>query len=109
MKSPAPSDASPFLLALTQAGADVLVAVKVVPGASRSRVAGMLGDRLKVAVAAPPEDGKANQALCALLGEVLGVPAKRIQVTAGQSNPRKTVRISGLTAPEAATRLSESA
>ncbi len=84
---------SVFLPALAQAGPDVLIQIKVVPGASCEKVCGMLGDRLKVAVAAPPEDGKANQALCALLAKVLGVGAKSLEVTAGHTNPRKTVRV----------------
>ncbi len=85
-----------FLPALSQSGPDVLIQIKVVPGASRERVMGMLGDRVKVAVAAPPEDGKANQALCALLAKVLGVGAKSVEVTVGMTNPRKTVRVMGV-------------
>ncbi|HSD71700.1 MAG TPA: DUF167 domain-containing protein, partial [Thermoanaerobaculia bacterium] len=46
--------------------------IKVVPGTSRSEIVGALGDRLKVRVAAPPERGKANDALVALLREWLG-------------------------------------
>ncbi len=91
-----------FLPALTQSGPDVLIRIKVVPGASRERVMGMLGDRVKVAVAAPPEDGKANQAICALLAKVLGVGTKSVAVTAGMTNPRKTVRVAGMTVGEVA-------
>ena len=49
--------------------------MKVVPGASRTRLAGQLGDALKVAVAAPPEAGKANAALIELLAQVFAVEA----------------------------------
>ncbi|MGB9626422.1 MAG: DUF167 domain-containing protein, partial [Phycisphaerae bacterium] len=45
----------------------VEVAVKVVPGSSRDRIMGVLGDALKIAVAAPPEKGKANQAVIEVL------------------------------------------
>ena len=49
------------------------LSVKVVPGASRDRVAGMLGDALKVQVSAPPEAGKANKAVLRVLAEFLNV------------------------------------
>lgn len=68
--------------------------LKVVPGASRSAIAGELGDRLKVKVAAPPEDGKANAAVCAVLGKWLGAP---VEVIAGHGNPLKTVLARGVT------------
>ncbi|MCC6683238.1 MAG: YggU family protein [Phycisphaeraceae bacterium] len=74
----------------------ILLHVKVVPGASRSSVAGVLGDRLKLRVAAPPEDGKANAAVVDLLSAVLGVPARDIELIAGHSRPQKTLRITGL-------------
>ncbi len=71
--------------------------VKVVPGASRTKIAGMLGDRLKIAVAAPPEAGKANRALCGHLAEVLRVALRDVEVVEGHTQPRKTVFISGAT------------
>ncbi len=82
--------------AVGSCGEGVLLRVKVVPGASRSRVVGMLGDRLKVAVAAPPEGGKANKAVCKLIAEVLGLPVRDVVVSAGTSNPQKTLVITGL-------------
>ena len=48
------------------------VRVKVVPGAKQEGVAGVLGDRLKVRVRAPPEDGRANAAVCALVQRLTG-------------------------------------
>src|SRR5690554_3006126 len=50
------------------------IAVKVVPRASRDEVVGWLGDRLKIKIAAPPQDGRANDALEAFLAERLGLP-----------------------------------
>lgn len=64
--------------------------VKVVPGASRSVVAGVLGDRLKIRIAAPPEDGRANRALASLLGELTGCSCT---VVAGHGSPQKTVLV----------------
>lgn len=74
--------------------------LKVVPGASRSAIAGELGDRLKVKVAAPPEDGKANAAVCAVLAQWLGAP---VEVIAGHGNPLKTVLAKGVAAVPALT------
>jgi uncharacterized protein len=70
------------------------LAIKVVPGASRSAIAGVLGDRLKVRVAAPAEGGKANRALVRLLAEWLGV--REVEIIAGGSSAEKTVRVTGL-------------
>ncbi len=79
----------------------VRIAVKAVPGAARSRVVGALGDALKAQVAAPPEGGKANAALCELLAAAFGVPARAVQVVAGAGSARKVVAIAGLDAARA--------
>jgi uncharacterized protein len=71
------------------------LSIKVVPGASRSEVAGVLGDRLKVRVAAPAEGGKANRAVVEVLREWLGV--RGVEIVSGSSSPEKTVRVAGLT------------
>jgi uncharacterized protein len=76
-------------------GDDVLVWVKAVPGASRDEIAGVLGGRLKVRVAAPPEGGKANRAIAMLLARAIGVKTGQISIESGQSNPEKIVRIAG--------------
>jgi uncharacterized protein (TIGR00251 family) len=78
------------------------LAIKVVPGASRTEIAGVLGKRLKVRVAAPAEGGKANRALVRLLGEWLGV--RDVEIVAGESSAEKTVRVVGASRiPEAPT------
>lgn len=71
-------------------------AVKAVPGAARDRIVGLYGDALKVQVAAPPEGGKANARIEAVLAEALGVPARSVQVVTGHSSPRKVVAVAGL-------------
>ena len=82
------------------APADKLITlhVKVVPGASRNRVAGRYGDGIKIQVAAPPEKGKANQAVIAILADWLGVKAALIEISAGLTQPRKTVQLRNLAA-----------
>lgn len=80
---------------LKSVGEGVEITVKVVPGASRDRVAGLLGDALKIQVSAPPERGRANTAVEALLANALGLPARDVSVIRGTTSPRKTVLIRG--------------
>ncbi len=80
----------------------VEISVKVVPGASRDRLAGPLGDALKIQVSAPPERGKANAAVEVLLSKSLGISAKAVSVVRGLNSPRKTVLAQGLTVAAAA-------
>ena len=81
----------------------------MVPGSSRDRVAGWLGEALKVRVAAPAERGRANAALEAALAEALGVPRSAVRVVSGRSSPRKVVEIASLSEAEVRRRLSEAA
>lgn len=83
---------------VSETGDGVQFAVKVVPGASRDRIVGLVGDALKVQVAAPPERGKANDRLCAVLAAALAVPARAVTVHAGHGSPRKVVRVAGVDA-----------
>lgn len=78
---------------LQQDGADVLLRVKAVPGASRDALRGRLGERLKIAVTAPPEGGQANAAIIRLVAATLGVSARSIIIETGHSSPLKTLRI----------------
>lgn len=83
------------VIELTVEDGAVLLPVKAVPGASRTRLMGELNGRLKVAVSAPPEKGKANKAIVALIADALGVPRRDVEVVAGLTNPFKTIRIDG--------------
>jgi len=68
--------------------------VKVVPGSSRTAVAGEMSDgTLKVNVAAPPEKGRANEAVCELLAKHYGVPRNAVTIVTGHLSARKLVRI----------------
>ncbi|MDG2476736.1 MAG: DUF167 domain-containing protein [Phycisphaerales bacterium] len=71
---------------------DTLIRIKAVPGASRNEVGGPLGDRLKVRISAPPEGGRANQAICRMLSKMLGFP---VTIEAGHGSPLKTARVHG--------------
>lgn len=80
----------------------VRIALKVVPGSRRDQIVGRLGDRLKVKVAAPPEDGRANEAVCALIAAALGVKARDVTIVAGHTSAEKTVRVVGRSAADVA-------
>ena len=82
-----------------------VVAVKVVPGASRRRIVGPLGERLKVAVRKPPEKGAANQAVAALLAKALAVRASDVEILRGGVSPQKVFLVRGLGAGEDRQRL----
>jgi uncharacterized protein (TIGR00251 family) len=70
--------------------------LKVVPGSSRDEIVGWLGDSLKVKVKAPPEKGRANEAVVALLAERLGTDASSIAVVSGHSSPAKVLEVDGM-------------
>lgn len=82
-----------------------IIAVKAVPGASRDEIVGPLGDRLKVRVAAAPEGGKANKAICALLAKALGVRERDVSIIDGASSSEKRVRVTALSAADVRERL----
>ena len=81
------------------------ISVKAVPRAARDEIVGWLGDALKVRVAAPPQDGRANAALELLLAAALGLRRGAVRVAAGHGAARKRVEIDGLDRGEIERRL----
>lgn len=86
-------------------GRRLLLEVHATPRASRTRVAGVHGGRLKVQLAAPPVDGAANAELERFLAAELGVPRAAVEIAAGHGGRRKTVVVSGLGLEAAMARL----
>ncbi len=80
----------------TRAGG-VRFAVRVQPRSSRSEVSGLHGEALKVRLTAAPVDGAANEALVALLAEVLDVPRRAIRIVSGATSRTKLVEVDGVT------------
>lgn len=72
--------------------------MRVTPRAKRNGVVGMHGDALKVCVTAPPEDGRANDAVVEVLADWLGVKRRQIEIVSGATNRNKVVRVEGITA-----------
>ncbi len=83
------------MLDTTRTPEGIVVRLKVVPRASRDRIAGELGGALKVTVAAAPEKGKANRAVVRLLAGALGLHANQIEVIRGTTSANKSVLIRG--------------
>lgn len=74
----------------------VRLELHVQPGASTTEVAGLHGDRIKLRLAAPPIDGRANEALIRWLSDQLHVPQAGITIVRGETSRRKSVDISGV-------------
>lgn len=87
--------------------AELLLHVKVVPGASRSRVAGRYDQGVKVQVAAAPEKGKANGAVIDVLADWLDLKPGQLRIASGATQPRKIVAISGLSPDHLKTKLEQ--
>ncbi len=79
--------------------------VKVSPGARKEDIAGWLGDVLRVRVTAPPERGKANEAVCRLLAARLGLPVSAVTIARGAASRDKLLQVDGLTEDEMRRRL----
>jgi len=80
----------------------VTVDILVQPRASRAKIGPMHDGRLKIAVTAPPVDGEANAAVIELFARRLGVPRSSVEIVAGSSSRRKTLRIANVTAQQIA-------
>ena len=74
------------------------LAVRVQPKASRTAIVGMHADRLKIALAAPALDGKANKALVVYLAKLLHIPKSRVSILSGEKSREKTLLLEGVTA-----------
>jgi uncharacterized protein (TIGR00251 family) len=83
----------------------IILRIHVQPGAGRSAVVGRHGDALKVRVAAPPVEGRANEAARRLVSEALGVSESDVELISGQSSRTKRVRLNGLDAEEGEKRI----
>ena len=79
--------------------------VKVHPRAGKNAITGELGGALKLALTAPPVEGKANEAWIEYFANLLKVPRSSVTIASGQNSRRKVIRVTGLSAEEAQKRL----
>lgn len=96
-------------LEIDESSSGAAFSLKVVPGASRSKVVGLLGSALKVAVSAPPEGGKANAEVIRVLASALNVTRSDIAIIAGETRPQKRVVVRSRNAREIRDRLAANA
>ena len=81
---------SPFFLPTSQG---YILRLTVVPGAQRTQVVGLYGDRLKLRLAAPPEKGAANRELIDFLARSLDLPKSSLKLTLGAQSRSKVVAV----------------
>ena len=74
----------------------VVLAVHAQPGAGRSAIVGRHGDALKVRVAAPPERGRANEAVAAMLADLLRVKPAAVTLVSGETSRQKRFAVTGV-------------
>jgi len=77
-------------------GADLILDVRVQPRASRSELAGLHGERLRIRLQAPPVDGKANAALVEFVAAVFVIPRARVTLEHGLTGRDKRLRLTGV-------------
>ena len=94
-----------MMVDLRQRGDAVSFRVRVVPRASRDKIAGIHDGAVRIRLTAPPVEGAANEALVAFLSSVLRVPKLDIELVAGQTARNKVVSVSGLSPEEIWARL----
>ncbi len=78
---------------LTEASDHLVLVLRVQPGAKRTEVVGTHGEALRIRLAAPPVDGKANEALIVFLAEAFGVPVRNVSLLTGLTSRSKRIRV----------------
>ena len=80
----------------------ILLTLHIQPGAKKTEIAGLHGDALKIRLAAPPVDGKANAALAAYVADCLDLPKSAVSLKSGQTSRRKVLEVAGANAAQIA-------
>jgi uncharacterized protein (TIGR00251 family) len=94
------------MIQINETARGVLFAVKVHPRARKTAITGVLGDALKLALTAPPIEGRANQAVIEFFAELFEIPRSSVTIASGATSRNKVVTITGLTKAVVATVLS---
>jgi uncharacterized protein len=93
------------MIPIRESAGGVTFAVKVHPRAKKDAITGEIGNALKIALNAPPVDGKANDACIRFLAEILRVPRSSVTIAAGETNRNKLIRVAGVSPAQAEERL----
>jgi uncharacterized protein (TIGR00251 family) len=96
---------SELMIPVRDTAAGVTFTVKVQPRARKNAITGVVGDALKLALTAPPVDGRANEACIEFFANLLDVPRSSVTIASGKTSRNKVIRVAGLTADEVRRRL----
>ena len=83
-------------MSITAVPGGVRIQLHVQPGASKSEVAGLHGERMRLRIQSPPVDGRANEAVLDWIAAQLGVPRRTVTLVRGAKSREKTVEIAGI-------------
>ncbi|MBU4510559.1 YggU family protein [bacterium] len=78
-------------------GNDLIVKIKIIPGSSKNKIVGIYNNALKIAIAAPPVEGKANKKCIAYLAEYFDIAKSKIEIISGQTSKNKLIKIYDIT------------
>jgi uncharacterized protein (TIGR00251 family) len=95
------------MIPVSESTKGVSFSIKVHPRARKSAITGTVGDALKLALTAPPVEGKANQAVIEFFAELFAIPRSSVTIASGETSRNKIVRIAGLSRMAVEQRLSE--
>jgi uncharacterized protein len=95
------------MITISESAKGVTFAVKVHPRARKNALTGVAGDAIKLALNAPPVDGKANQAVIEFFAELFAIPRSSITIASGETNRNKVIRIGGVGAETVRQRLQQ--
>jgi len=84
------------LIPVTESDQGIVFQVRVVPRSSRSEIAGIRDDALKIRLKAPPVEGRANDECIRFFAALLGVKRDRVRILSGLKSKTKTIAVSGL-------------
>ena len=93
------------MISIADSKTGVTFPVKVHPRAKKNALTGEIGDALKVSLAAPPIEGRANEACISFFAKILNLPRSSITIAAGHNSRKKLIRVTGLTAEQVRERL----
>jgi uncharacterized protein (TIGR00251 family) len=95
------------VIAINESAKGITFAVKVHPRARKNTLTGTVGDALKLALTAPPVEGKANQAVIEFFADLFAIPRSSVTIASGETSRNKVIRIAGVSKPAAEQRLAE--
>ncbi|MBZ5505738.1 MAG: DUF167 domain-containing protein [Acidobacteriia bacterium] len=94
------------MIAIQESAKGITFAIKVHPRARKNAITGVIGDALKLALTAPPVEGKANQAVIEFFADLFAIPRSSVTIASGETSRNKVVRIAGVSKAQAEQRLS---